>query len=316
MLPEVHASLASPDSRPLNHYPPAHTTMATTHPRPHPTNKSDTPFPEFPETHWGHDRPSLKLAFWLLTGLTIFAFLLLHLRRRFSSLLHPRLRRFVDACTTSHSSANQYSLLSTKPPPSEIRAPGTWTRSTFTRPDPAPYEGWDIVRTEPKPYRPFRYGPKYNITMGLRPMKWDEWIELDNQFLKFHADKARRIKERGAKCCKTADEPRVFDGAVELCEELCAYLPVRYPGLFRKTKNGMENLVTKERFDIRREELCYNGVREDPMQLAARMVQDDLAIMFEKEDGQYYLLAGAVLLAGFWRLEDKFGMVMSEIHTR
>ena len=48
---------------------------------------------------------------------------------------------------------------------------------------------------------------------------------------------------------------------------------------------------------------------------SARLIQDDLAIMFEKEDGQYYLLAGAILLAGFWRLEDKFGMPLSEIHT-
>lgn len=45
------------------------------------------------------------------------------------------------------------------------------------------------------------------------------------------------------------------------------------------------------------------------------MVQDDLAIMFEKEDGQYYLQAGAILLAGFWRLEDKWGLPLSEIHT-
>ena len=36
------------------------------------------------------------------------------------------------------------------------------------------------------------------------------------------------------------------------------------------------------------------------MAMCARLVQDDLAIMFEKPDGQYYLLAGAILLAGFW----------------
>lgn len=51
------------------------------------------------------------------------------------------------------------------------------------------------------------------------------------------------------------------------------------------------------------------------MAMCARLVQDDLAIMFEKPDGQYYLLAGAILLAGFWRLSDKFGMPLSEIHT-
>ncbi|KAF2835008.1 hypothetical protein M501DRAFT_999559 [Patellaria atrata CBS 101060] len=144
--------------------------------------------------------------------------------------------------------------------------------------------------------------------MGLRTMQWDDWIELDNQFPKFHADKAARILERGHKCCKTA--PEAYDGAVELLEEFCDYLPQRYPSLYRKTERGMENLATGESFDI-----VERPLKEDPMQMAARMVQDDLAIMFEKGDGQYYLLAGAVLLAGFWRLEDKFGMPLSEIHT-
>jgi hypothetical protein len=72
----------------------------------------------------------------------------------------------------------------------------------------------------------------------------------------------------------------------------------------------MDNLLTGESFNIVERPLV-----EDPMQMAARMVQDDLAIMFEKPDGQYYLLAGSILLAGFWRLEDKLGMPLSEIHT-
>lgn len=70
--------------------------------------------------------------------------------------------------------------------------------------------------------------------MGLRSMKWDEWIgelyhaylldrrliqaELDNHYLRYHADKKRRIEERGAKTCKTA--PEAMDGAIELLEEL------------------------------------------------------------------------------------------------
>ncbi|KAI9793976.1 MAG: hypothetical protein M1833_000494 [Piccolia ochrophora] len=144
--------------------------------------------------------------------------------------------------------------------------------------------------------------------MGLRTMKWDEWIELDNHYSKYHSDKAARIAERGHKCCKTA--PEAFDGAVELLEEFCDYLPQRYPSLYMRTSTGMHNRLTKETFDVTARPLA-----EDPMAMAARMVQDDLAIMFEKPDGQYYLLAGAILLPGFWRLEDKFGMPLSEIHT-
>jgi alpha-1,2-mannosyltransferase len=139
-------------------------------------------------------------------------------------------------------------------------------------------------------------------------MNWDEWIEIDNHWPTFHEKKVKRIEERGERCCRTA--PEAFDGACELLEELCDYLPQRYPSMFKKTDVGMDNIVTGESFNI-----VERPLKEDPMQIAARFIQDDLAIMFEKEDGQYYLLAGAILLAGFWRLEDKYGMPLSEIHT-
>lgn len=98
-----------------------------------------------------------------------------------------------------------------------VRPPGQWTPSDFKRPVAPPLLDWDVHKTEPLPYRPFKYGP-YHITMGLRSMQWDEWIELDNHFLKYHADKSRRIEERGDKCCRTA--PEAMDGAIELLEEL------------------------------------------------------------------------------------------------
>lgn len=187
------------------------------------------------------------------------------------------------------------------------RVLGTWTPVPFVRPTPAPYPDWSIEITKPLPYRPFRY--KNFVTMGLRSLQsWDDWIELDNHYPRFWADKHRRIMERGSKCCRT--EPEAFDGAVELLEEFCSYLPARYPSLYRQTDVGMDNLWSGERFNI-----VERPLKEDPMQMAARMVQDDLAIMFEKPDGQYYLLAGAILLAGFWRLEDKWKMPLSQIHT-
>jgi hypothetical protein len=33
--------------------------------------------------------------------------------------------------------------------------------------------------------------------MGLRTMCWDEWIELDNEFLHYHELKARRYVPNG-----------------------------------------------------------------------------------------------------------------------
>ncbi|KAF1984343.1 glycosyltransferase family 22 protein [Aulographum hederae CBS 113979] len=181
-----------------------------------------------------------------------------------------------------------------------------WTPSPFKRPSAPPYPDWSVEETKPLPYRPFR--PKYFVTLGLRNMNWDEWIELDNRYPEYHARKAERIASRGERCCRT--HPDAYDGAVELVEELCSYLPQRYPSLYKKTDVGMDNLWSGESFNI-----VERPLKEDPMQMAARMTQDDLAIMFEKPDGQYYLLAGAILLAGFWRLEDKYMMPLSEIHT-
>jgi hypothetical protein len=144
--------------------------------------------------------------------------------------------------------------------------------------------------------------------MGLRSIRPEDWIELDNHFPKYHAEKARRIHDRASKCCKTA--PEAYPAALELLQELVDYLPCRYPTLFRRTAVGIDSLWSGESFNITQRPLS-----EEPIVMCARLTQDDLALMIEKPDGQYYLLAGAILLAGFWRLEDKFGMPLSEIHT-
>lgn len=188
------------------------------------------------------------------------------------------------------------------------RPSATWQPSTFRLPTPSPYEAWDLNTTKPLPYRPFRYGPTYNVTMGLRNVSFENWIELDNHYPRFYHEKRARITERGHECCRTA--PEAYSAAIELLEDLCQYLPARYPSLYQQTATGIRNCWSKEEFDITERPLA-----EDPMQICARLTQDDLAIMIEKSDGQYYLLAGAILLAGFWRLKDKFGMPLSEIHT-
>lgn len=183
-----------------------------------------------------------------------------------------------------------------------------WHPSSFTRPTAPPYPDFSLTHTTPLPYRPFRYGPNYAITMGIRRMPWDRWIELDNEYPRYHALRASRLASRGDRCVRTA--PEAFDAACELLEELSSYLCERYPTLYKKTSEGsLKNLLSGEEIPISEQPL-----REDPMALCARLVQDDLAIMIEKPDGKHYLLAGAILLAGFWRLEDKFGMSLAEIH--
>ncbi|EPS40629.1 hypothetical protein H072_5491 [Dactylellina haptotyla CBS 200.50] len=72
----------------------------------------------------------------------------------------------------------------------------------------------------------------------------------------------------------------------------------------------MNNIVTGEEFNISERPLF-----EEPMRTIGRILQDDIAIMIEGSDGQYYLKSGSILLPGFWKLEEKFDMSLSDIHT-
>ena len=147
------------------------------------------------------------------------------------------------------------------------RKAGVWSPVECKRPATPPYPDRSVHTTKPLPYRPFKYGPKYPITMGLRAMSMDEWIELDNQFPNFHSEKSQRIVSLGSKIAQTT--PAGLDGAYELLEEFRNYLPQPYPSLFRKTSIGIDNLLTGERFNT-----VMRPLEMDPMQLAAKMVQE------------------------------------------
>ncbi|TFK56026.1 hypothetical protein OE88DRAFT_694681 [Heliocybe sulcata] len=206
------------------------------------------------------------------------------------------------------------------------RTDGEWVPETFTYPsfEPVPVELRDI---NPIPYRPFRWG-KYNVTMGIRNMPWDDWVQLDNQFFQYHKIKTHRVATRGEKGVKTLPErPGVVGGghlaAKELVHELAEYLHRRYPTTYnveRGSKHdegfGWYGLPQIRTITIVPIGVTYDLDTEDPMTVAALLIQDDLALMVEGSDGRYYFQAGAILLPGFWRMEDKIGLPLEDIHVK
>lgn len=53
---------------------------------------------------------------------------------------------------------------------------------------------------------------------------------------------------------------------------------------------------------------------EEALKIVNGLTQDDFAIMAEGSDGKYYFQAGLVCVPGFWRMKDKIGMPLDEIH--
>lgn len=210
---------------------------------------------------------------------------------------------------------NSNSNSNLKPLPSKLannksRIPGQWYPEDYKLPIPKPYENWNIKTTNPIPYRAFKH--KYNITMGIRSMDLNDWIQLDNEWPKYHDLKRKRFQEKGNELYGTL--PEAYNASMELLKELVNYLPNRYPSLFKvdggggNNNNIIKNLYTGEEWNFIKPE-------QDPIFIIANLLQDDIAIMIEQSDGQYYLKSGAIALAGFWRFKDKLNLPLSEIHT-
>ncbi|KAG9125854.1 hypothetical protein FRC07_005916, partial [Ceratobasidium sp. 392] len=204
------------------------------------------------------------------------------------------------------------------------RNPGEWRPQPFKYPAIAPWTDFDFETTLPPPYRPFRWGPTYNITMGIRSMDFSDWIQIDNRYAHYHAIRTHRTNTGGTDAVNTMPENEQFGvpGARELVNELGEFLIRRYPHIFRAVSRiapvlndfSWDNLGEIEIIEIIPLGVRYNLQTEDPMKISGLLVQDDLALMLEGKDTRYYFQAGSICTAGFWRMRDKIGHPLERIH--
>uniref|UniRef100_A0A0W0G467 Uncharacterized protein n=2 Tax=Moniliophthora roreri TaxID=221103 RepID=A0A0W0G467_MONRR len=212
---------------------------------------------------------------------------------------------------------------------------GEWTPVKFDYPSFPPCNE-ELHAMKPIPYRPFRWGA-YHVTMGIRDMPWSEWIELDNQYPSYYAIKKHRIHSRGHDVVRVLpDRPGVVrsarHSAVELVHELAGYLTKRYPTTFVATYDSTSNAIKIVKIasvdatlelpppvlqDAEKMLLRDVSIQEaeEAMRISGLLIQDDLALMVEGTDGRYYFQGGSIVVPGFWRMRDKIGMPLDEIHT-
>ncbi|KAG7097856.1 hypothetical protein E1B28_005170 [Marasmius oreades] len=211
---------------------------------------------------------------------------------------------------------------------------GEWTPVKFTYPE-FPACTSNLSDIKPIPYRPFRWG-QYHVTMGVRDMLWADWIELDNDFPTYYAIRNHRLHSQGENVLRLLpDRPGVVQSArhaaVELAHELSDFVTKRYPSTFTATRDssGIIKTMNIHPMNVHLElppsllkdpsKLVLREVgqeeAEEAMRIAALLVQDDLALMIEGTDGRYYFQGGAICVPGFWRMRDKIGLPLDEIHT-
>jgi dimethylamine monooxygenase subunit A len=152
-------------------------------------------------------------------------------------------------------------------------------------------------------YLPFLDGP-WRLAMGIKALEPAEWIEVDDRFAAQLAERRRLLAERRADVL--AALPESAPGQRELLQLLLDHLPERFPEHYRRTGGRIENRTTGEGFEI--------AAWEDaPLELAGRLVQEDLCLMQRGAAG-YRLVAAALCFPAHWRLSDKLGRPLDAIH--
>lgn len=152
-------------------------------------------------------------------------------------------------------------------------------------------------------YSPFEAGP-HRMTMGLVARHPDELIEIDETY-------PAEMGQRRALLDARHDE--VFAAQAgseqarrETLDRIAVLLPTRHPAWFARAGDRLCNRLTGEEWDLARPP-C------DPLELAGRLVQEDLCLI--EPTGAGPVLQAAVLCApSRWRLHEKIGRPLMDIH--
>ncbi|WP_027165174.1 DUF3445 domain-containing protein [Mesorhizobium sp. WSM3224] len=143
------------------------------------------------------------------------------------------------------------------------------------------------------------------FTIGLKPLEFDRWIEVDEFLLPHLAEKQRLYTQIPQKVFVAEDGTR--DAQREVLDLLVAHLEAAHPGTHRR--DGAEPVGFEGTIDR-----LPPALREAPLARASLLVQEDLILM-RRDDRGWRLAAGSLCFPSSWSLQEKFGKPLQEIHA-
>lgn len=153
-------------------------------------------------------------------------------------------------------------------------------------------------------YLPFEAGP-YRMAMGLVARPPEELIEIDDQYPAEMAERRHLLATNHPEVFATC--PGSEPARAETLALLVDLLTRTHPDWFTRQGRTLHNRLTTETWDIENPTI-------DPLELAGRLVQEDLCLI--DPTGETPLLAAAILCApSRWRLTDKIGRPLAVVHA-
>jgi len=147
-------------------------------------------------------------------------------------------------------------------------------------------------------------GSSKPFTIGLKPLDPAEWIEVDDK-LRAYLDEKERVSARAPDQVFAA-EPESLEAQREVLDMLAAHLPARFPDIYRSTGTTIDIVPAFRRVDL------ISPL--PPLLSAASLVQEDLVIM-AKDGDAWRLTAASLSFPSSWRLGEKFGRPLHEVHA-
>nr|WP_246175856.1 DUF3445 domain-containing protein [Roseovarius bejariae] len=136
---------------------------------------------------------------------------------------------------------------------------------------------------------------------GIAPLEVEDWIWVDDAFGAQMAERARLLAERRDEVL--AVTPEGEGAAQELLEVVLAWLKAHAPG-YRLGASEVE----------RPDGVVVPVERDDPMGTLGHLVQEDLCLM-EKSGDEHNLTAAVLCFPASWRLSEKIGRPLTDIHV-
>jgi dimethylamine monooxygenase subunit A len=148
---------------------------------------------------------------------------------------------------------------------------------------------------------PFEAGP-YRMAMDLVAVPEVAWFEFDHLYIAEMAEKQRLLRTAYSEVFAALP---ISDAArAEALELIVTALTAYHPGWFSRDGGVLANHLTGERWE---------PGTIDPLELAGRLVQEDLCIIQNAEDGPVFT-AATLCFPSRWRLLDKIGQRLSAVH--
>lgn len=167
------------------------------------------------------------------------------------------------------------------------------------------------------PHFPFEK-PSFPLSMGLIKVPKDDWFEIFD-----HKERAFQFKEKNKLLSRNLEDifmahPSAFAASKEVLNLMLEHLPSFRPDLYSRNDNVIE---LKPHLEFKGDKWATDQEEMHPLDLAARLVQEDLVIMLPQKDhgphasAGWWLAAGSVAFPSRWSLKEKYGMPMDIIHA-